>query len=150
MKKILLAGLVSVLSLSACKGDGRDNDEAYSLLGSWNPQKTTVISGKDGSTLSTVDGTDCTKQSTYEFRSDGNLIRTMFGPDGSNGCVTSGVFSQKYTYDNVNKILIISNVEYHDVLKLTNSELEYILSQNTDKNGDGFLDKEIIYLKKKN
>ncbi len=149
MKKLLFAGVVSALSLAACKGDDLDDDIAYSLLGSWNPQKTVAISGKDGSTLSTTDESECGKQSIYEFRSDNNLVRTMMMEDAANGCTQSGVFSQKYTYDNVNKILIISNVEYHDVLKLTNSELEYVLTHTTDINGDGFLDKEILYLTKK-
>lgn len=148
MKKIFFSVLVSALALTACNGDDRANDEAYSLLGKWHPMKTYVVSGKDRSTLSTVEGTDCTKQSVYEFRSDNNLVRTMMSASGTSGCTQMGVFSQKYTYDNVNKILILSNVEYHSVLKLTNSELEYVLDGNTDVNGDGFLDREIILFNK--
>lgn len=149
MKKLLFAGTLSLLSLAACKGDDND-DVAYTLLGAWNPQKTVIISGKDGSTLTTTEESECTKKSVYEFRSDNNLVRSMMMLDGTNGCIQSGTFSQKYTYDNVNKILIISNVEYHEVLKLTKTELEYVLSHTSDKNGDGFLDKEIIYFTKKN
>lgn len=140
MKKIFLLGILSALTFSSCKENDISDDPAYTLIGNWYLSKSKIISGADNSTVE-KDATDCTKQSFYRFESDNMVYVSIFElATSSNSCGLTVNYQKNYTYDNVNKILIIGALDKYKVLKATTSELQ-IYTEGLDSDYDGTLDK---------
>ena len=105
MKKTIFFAALSLLTIFSCKND--DEEEVGSrtdIVGVWKLKEKTVISGKNGLVLHTMNVTTCDGNNTYEYSADKKYKATYYS-DASGDCLAVEEVAAKYNY----------NPEYHRV-----------------------------------
>ena len=149
MKKLLLAAVV--VSLTTCsRNNGTDEitpEPVSPIVGTWRHVRTEIVSGADGSTLSTRVPDECESQNTLEFRGDGKHIDKEFIKVGGQ-CTQDGDEESRYDYNPATKILKFTysdgSVEQEEVLLLDTTNL-HLIPEVYDYDGDGVDDKVIMF-----
>lgn len=152
MKKLLLGVLALGFLATSCKKDDDNNSPSAMLVGTWKVSKTVVISGKDGSILSSDIVTGCSAQDNTEFRSDKTFINMSYDNSGANGaCALDYTETGSYSYNESTKDLSMTwagntSADVYKVENLTNNQMQVYFMD--DDNNDGFPDKFINYMYK--
>ncbi|SHK02351.1 lipocalin family protein [Epilithonimonas mollis] len=138
MKKLILTA-ISLVAIS-CSSDNNDDlpqPIENQIIGKWKLKTTTVLSGKDKTTVLNEYLPDaCKQKSTYEF-TDKKYIMNDYNSIGSE-CVL-GSTTVDYTYNANDKTLKIGN-ETASVTELTSSTLVVLAFDDYDHNNDGVKD----------
>lgn len=147
MKKCLLSVFASFIIVS-CGGNADPDVVEATIVGTWKESKSVIISGKDGSVISTTPTAGCDLLDTYQFKSDNKFTFTLHS--GAN-CGALDINSGTYSVIDSGTHLKLKHSDLTEnqvtIQKLTQNELE-LFEQVTDYNNDGFLDKEISFLYK--
>ncbi|MBP0611927.1 hypothetical protein J8J42_02565 [Chryseobacterium sp. cx-311] len=144
MRKILLFSVFSAITLISCSSEDDHVDPTTpvnSVVGVWKPSVLKVYSGTNNSTvLSTENADNCTKQSTYDFKSNGTVTATDIVPGTGTGCVNLGSETFSYSYNATTKILNIDG-DLFPVKTLTSGTFEFEdVDYQQDYNNDGIMD----------
>lgn len=103
MKKTIFFAALSLLAIVSCKEEDEVGSRA-DIVGVWKLKEKTVISGKNGSILHSMNVTTCDGNNTYEYTEDKKYKATYFS-DASGDCLAVEEVSGEYNY----------NPEYHRV-----------------------------------
>ncbi|MBS1548420.1 MAG: lipocalin family protein [Bacteroidetes bacterium] len=152
MKKTLFALLTIGLVATSCSKDNTEEtvQEKAQILGTWKYSKFVTYSGKDGSVLSSETVSGCQLQDNIEFKADNTFTEKYYNSNVGGPCTLGGTDNGSYTYNETTKEIsttLGSATHVVKVQKLTSTTLE-TYNTSSDENGDGFLDKEIVYLYK--
>lgn len=146
MKKFLVLAVSATFVLSSCSSDN-DEDNSVNLVGVWRPTKTFKISGSNGNMLSSENSSACNKNSTYDFKSNNQLVSHIYETDSStNTCSDAGSETTPYSYDAANKKIIIDGDSY-EVLNHTSNEFQIVVDYG-HYNNDNIEDQMVLVLTK--
>ncbi|WP_267405394.1 MULTISPECIES: lipocalin family protein [unclassified Chryseobacterium] len=143
MKKLLFLALSAGFVFSSCSND---NDDNPSIIGTWRPSQTITVSGKTGNVIDTENASTCYKKSTFDFKSNGSMVATIYDENGAGACSNLGTDTVQYSY-NYDKKRITIDGEEQEVISHTNNKIQ-IVTDYDDEDGDGIDDKIMIVLTK--
>ena len=150
MKKLFTLAVISGLFLNSCGKEEAEIEYTPMINGTWKLSKVAQISGKDGHIINSITMEGCDLENTYTFNAN-NSFKFEYH-EGSN-CET--ITSEEGTYDYINSpsinklVLKYANdpeVEELIVQKLDELELQTYSPELEDFNGDGVLDKTVMYM----
>lgn len=140
MKKLILL-ILALLSTTSCR---QDDESKSTILGTWKSVGYKYISGKDGSTLhfTEIPETDCITKSNYTYKSNGKFVVEHFYNPQDGGCWNIGQsYEMDYSYNESEKTIsykidgITQELRY--IHSLTKNEIQFLMSDKMDVNGDG-------------
>lgn len=144
MKKILLFAVAAGFVLNSCSNDSDEQSDEFQLTGVWHPSREIVVSGSNGVTLSNTSFPTCYAASTFDFKSNNTLVINIFETNLSGNCVSTGIETVPYSYNDPNNKLVIDG-ENIEIVSRTKNELQ-IVSHYEDRNDDDIDDKIILVL----
>ena len=122
MKKLLYFFIASTI-LFSCESNDNDLSDSDPIVGQW--QLTSDLeNGKEWATI-------CSKKSTLEFTSTGNLVDIYFYEDGNNNCISetengtwknTGSSNYSVTYDSDTYSSKVNFTESNTVMSITETE----------------------------
>lgn len=154
MKKLLIFALISLVIIS-CRKDDDERSESQ-IVGTWKLIDQKTISGKDGSVLhsNTIPASDCIRKSNYIYKNNGIFIGEYFRNSQTGECGNIAYQEEmNYIYNDSEKTIYykIDGITHDikNVYSLTKTEMQILVNDKMDENGDGTPDKILrIYIKK--
>jgi len=153
VKKIILIVIAS-FSIISCRKDDDEKEESL-IVGTWKTIDYRIISGKDGSIISsnTIPDTDCIRKSNYNYKNNGKYIGEYFRDPNTGECGNK-VFLEEmdYVYNESSKTISYKidgiTQDILNVNSLTKTEMQILMNDQMDQDGDGTPDKIFsIYIK---
>ncbi|MFC3161500.1 Lipocalin-like domain-containing protein [Chryseobacterium arachidis] len=143
MKKILFLAIASTIALGSCSNNDDEENLSQTVVGTWKPVMEKVISGSNGSIISTDNFDTCYKKSTFNFKSN-NTLTTNTYENVSGTCTNYGEETVSYSYNHSSMKITIDGDEY-EVIAHNQNEFQ-VVGDYDDKNGDGIEDKVVLVL----
>jgi len=153
LKKLILIALAS-LSIVSCRKDDDDKEESL-IIGTWKTTDYKAISGKDGSVIfsNTIPETDCIRKSKYTYRENGKFVGEYFLNIQTGQCGnTSFPEEMDYIYNESEKKITYKldglTQDVINVYSLSKTEMQILVDDKMDQDGDGIPDKILKIYKK--
>lgn len=154
MKKNIILVSLSLISIVSCRNDNDVNDNS-SIVGTWRMSKDLIISGKNGSVISSdpILESDCESKNTYTFSSDGKYSYTNYHKSNNGDCILYKSNNGTYSFSEKSKELTITlngDPVTSKLYSFSNKEFQLIQEDDSyDYNDDGINDKFITVFVKK-
>jgi len=153
VKKLTLLALISLFIIS-CRKDDDEKSESI-IIGTWKLIDYRSVSGKDGSIIysNTIPENDCKRKSNYNYKNNGKYIGEYFRDPNTGECGNKAFLEEMdYVYNESSKTISYKidgiTQDILNVNSLTKTEMQILMNDQMDQDGDGTPDKIFsIYIK---
>ena len=153
MKKLILFAFASLFIIS-CRKDDDEKSESI-IIGTWKLIDYRSVSGKDGSVIysNTIPENDCKRKSNYNYKNNGKYIGEYFRDPNTGECGNKAFLEEMdYVYNESSKTISYKidgiTQDILNVNSLTKTEMQILMNDQMDQDGDGTPDKIFsIYIK---
>lgn len=153
MKKLILFVFAS-LSIISCRKDDDEKPES-TIIGTWKLIDYRFVSGKDGSVIysNTIPENDCKRKSNYNYKNNGKYVGEYFRDPNTGECGNKAFLEEMdYVYNESSKTISYKidgiTQDILNVNSLTKTEMQILVNDQMDQDGDGIFDKILsIYIK---
>jgi len=153
VKKLILFAFASLVIIS-CRKDDDEKSESI-ITGTWKLIDYRSVSGKDGSVIysNTIPENDCKRKSNYNYKNNGKYIGEYFRDPNTGECGNKAFLEEMdYVYNESSKTISYKidgiTQDILNVNSLTKTEMQILMNDQMDQDGDGTPDKIFsIYIK---
>jgi len=153
VKKLILFAFASLFIIS-CRKDDDEKSESI-IIGTWKLIDYRSVSGKDGSVIysNTIPENDCKRKSNYNYKNNGKYIGEYFRDPNTGECGNKAFLEEMdYVYNESSKTISYKidgiTQDILNVNSLTKTEMQILMNDQMDQDGDGTPDKIFsIYIK---